>query len=450
MDTIGERLSGAAAGDSHVTLPGRTLRPDAPRAEAGGPGAGGYAPADPGGAGPGWGGGHDAGAATGGAGNLSAREALRESAFQLGLNEAGAGAWTAWGRVSGKGFEGREGALSLDGEVTSGWLGFDRRLGAAALAGLAVSHAAGDGGFGGLANGAGKVKASLTTAYPYLGWSPSDGVELWGMLGLGLGELTLTDEIGQVETDIEMRMGALGGRADLPSVATVDLALKADAFAVRMDTGPNLRIAGADARRARLVLAGARAFTLASGARLMPSLEAGIRHDGGDAETGLGIELGGGLRYEDPAAGLTVEGSGWALAAHRDDDYRDHGMSGLIRLDPGADGRGLSFTLRPSRGVAWSGAGRFRPRSPADPATGDGAGARLDAVLGYGQPGPAGRGLLTPSAGFGWSDDGARDWRLGWRFAFGLALELSLEGERREHAAAAPDHGIMLGVGLRW
>ena len=42
----------------------------------------------------------------------------------------------------------------------------------------------------------------------------------------------------------------------------------------------------ADASRVRLVLEGGRAFERDGGATLRPSLELGVRHDGGDAETG--------------------------------------------------------------------------------------------------------------------------------------------------------------------
>ena len=64
-------------------------------------------------------------------------------------------------------------------------------------------------------------------------------------------------------------------------------------------------------------------------------------------------------------------------------------MGGLIRLDPGAAGRGLSFGLHPVWGAAESGVERLwtegvTGRAPADdgePAVPQG---RLDATLGYG------------------------------------------------------------------
>ena len=47
----------------------------------------------------------------------------------------------------------------------------------------------------------------------------------------------------------------------------------------------------------------------AEGRVLTPTVEVGLRHDWGDAETGLGIEVGGRVQYADPTLGLTVEGA---------------------------------------------------------------------------------------------------------------------------------------------
>ena len=100
--------------------------------------------------------------------------------------------------------------------------------------------------------------------------------------------------------------------------------------------------------------------------------EVGLRQDGGDAETGTGIELGGGVRYSAPASGLTVDAKVRGLIAHKDADYREWGASGAVRIDPGASGRGLSLSVTPAWGAASggrSGCGRramrggLRPRA---------------------------------------------------------------------------------------
>lgn len=204
-----------------------------------------------------------------------------------------------------------------------------------------------------------------------------------------------------------------------------------------------------DARRLRLAVEGSHAHALASGGTLTPSVELGLRHDGGDGETGAGVELGAGLAFTEPAHGLTVEGRGRVLVAHQG-DYEEWGLSGHIRIDPGADGRGLAFSLAPSLGETGSGVSRLWNQGAADLAPAGGGAANdnapaghLEAELGYGFGTLGGRGLLTPYGGFALQPGGARDWRLGGRFEIAPSLTLSLEGTRRESAADAPEHGIM-------
>ena len=89
-----------------------------------------------------------------------------------------------------------------------------------------------------------------------------------------------------------------------------------------------------------------RAFEVGESAKLTPGLEFGLRHDGGDAETGTGVEVGGSLRYADAASGLSVEARGRTLIAHEAAGFGEWGgASASVRLDPGAEGRGLSFSL---------------------------------------------------------------------------------------------------------
>ena len=56
---------------------------------------------------------------------------------------------------------------------------------------------------------------------------------------------------------------------------------------------------------------------------------------------------------------------------------------------------------------------------------------------------------LTPYAGVALAA-GARVWRAGGRFDLGPSYTLSLEGDRREPAAAAPEHRLTLNASLRW
>ena len=153
-------------------------------------------------------------------------------------------------------------------------------------------------------------------------------------------------------TDLSMRMGAVGGRGALLQAGesgSMDLALKADAFMVQTEAQAvsNEGDTTADASRVRLILEGNRAFRTDSGGVFTPGLELGLRHDGGDAETGTGVELGGRVSYTDPHSGLSLEANVRTPVAHEDSNYREWGASGALRLAPGASGRGLSFSLAP-------------------------------------------------------------------------------------------------------
>ena len=78
------------------------------------------------------------------------REVLQGSAFRLNLGATDADTamprLTAWGRVAGTTFEGRDGALALDGDVLTGTVGLDGTWDRLVL-GLAVAHSRGNGGY---------------------------------------------------------------------------------------------------------------------------------------------------------------------------------------------------------------------------------------------------------------------------------------------------------------
>ena len=75
--------------------------------------------------------------------------------------------------------------------------------------------------------------------------------------------------------------------------------------------------------------------------------------------------------------------------------------------------------------------------------------------MGYGLPLFGDRFTGTPNAGFGLSDGGARDWRIGWRLTSAVpddpGFEVNLDATRREPANdAEPAHAVMLRGGIRW
>ena len=122
-------------------------------------------------------------------------------------------------------------------------------------------------------------------------------------------------------------MAAVGARCALPDIGGLTLAVKADAFLVRTTSDAvtaaasgNFAADQAGANRLRTALEGSRALQCA-GWSLTPSVEIGIRQDGGDAETGLGLETGFGVVFSDPGLGLMIDATLSMLVAHQDNRY---------------------------------------------------------------------------------------------------------------------------------
>ena len=372
------------------------------------------------------------------------------------------GHWSMWGRGALTRFGGIDDGVSLDGDVLTGLLGVDYAR-ERWLAGVALAYNDGDGTYRASADAAaGTLDSTLVSVHPYLRYALTDRLSVWGALGYGEGELRLRPERGganeqeAIETAMQMRMGALGLRGTLFAGATTELALKSDLLWVSTAseaTDGLQAVDGAAASRLRLLLSGRHRHALATGGELTPSFELGLRYDDGDAETGLGVELGGGLHYTDPVLGLTVETRARALLAHEDGGYEEWGLSGSLQLDPGRLGRGLSLRLDSGWGATESGADALWQRQDtAGLAQGPGLATpqgRIKAEWGYGLDVPWTHGLLTPYGSVELTG-GSRTTRLGWRFKLGQSLSLSLAGERRETAHARPEHGLMLRTTLPW
>ena len=397
---------------------------------------------------------------------MSGRELLLGTSFRAVLGQGTGSQWTGWGQgASVSQFSGEVPGLSLSGETATGSLGMDYERGGV-LAGFAMTHTLGDG----TAHGAGRtyeMGSSVTTMLPYARFALTERISAWGLAGSGAGRLTLDLDGGASErygADLTMTLAAVGMRGDLLRPAEAGgfaLALKADAFWVRTESEAvstpgvgNLAAARADASRLRAVVDGSRTFSLAGGRTMTPSLEFGLRHDGGDAETGTGLELGAGLGYADPSRGLDFALRVHGLTAHAEDGYSDWGVSGQLRLVPGGSGRGLSASLTPSFGAQSSGSERLwtQPDASALAANEDAApSGRLDMELGYGLAVFGGGFTGTPHVGMGLSDT-AREVRMGWRLAPAGAggFELHLDAARRDSEGDTPEHRVGFGISASW
>ena len=413
---------------------------------------------------------------------LTGRDFLTGTSFALTGGSAEADGYAAlWGRGAITRFDGREGDLTLDGEVTTGLMGADWAA-ERWTAGLAVGHARGTGGYregGGCAGDscAGEVEATLTGLWPYAGLKLSDRLSAWAAAGYGAGELKLTpggETDGPFTADLTMSMGAAGMRAEVltpPPDGGLALALKGDARFTRTASKAtkdandgNLAAATADVWLVRTGIEGSRRFALGgdgAGMVLTPSFEIGARLDGGDAETGLGVDLGGGLAFAAPKQGVSLDLKARGLVAHQAPGFREWGASASLGWDPRpSTDRGLALTLRQSWGGSPTGGmeallGRETLAGLAANDNGETTAStgRLEAELGYGIALFGGGFTGMPHLGVGLSDTG-RDYRLGWRLTSAWrgdpGFEIGLDATRREAANADAEHGIALRAVIRW
>ena len=415
---------------------------------------------------------------------MTARDALLGSSFTLtGEADASGGSMAFWGRASQGSFEGSEGTFSLDGEVTTGLLGADYARDRW-LIGLALARSAGEGGYrdtraatpspgardcpdatpceGAVRAGDGKVEARLSAVLPYASLDASERLTLWGAAGLGEGDVTLeTATGGRYRADTTWRMAAAGLRGALLEApgegSGPALALTSDALWARTasERTRDLAASSSDVTRLRLGLEGSYRLALEGDSHLTPALELGARHDGGDAETGLGIELGAGLAWSDPARGLSLDVSGRTLLAHEDGDLADRGVSAAFGFDPRPETeRGLSLSLRQALGGQATGGldALFAP-APLEERTGGGeATSRWTAQAAYGLPAFGGRYTASPHVGLGRSA-GTREYTLGWRWTpaqRATDLSFGVKATRSESGAAAPEHTVGLEAAARW
>ena len=180
-----------------------------------------------------------------------------------------------------------------------------------------------------------------------------------------------------------------------------------------------------------------------------------MRHDGGDAETGFGVELGGGLAWSAPALGLNLDLSGRTLLSHGDDDFRNRGFAAAFAFDPDpASERGPSLSLGQSYGGPARGGldALFTPGPLADRA-GNERQRRWTAETAWGFPAFGGRFTGSPHAGVGLTRDGS-DTTLGFRVvpardARGLDLSFGVVARRSEGLGAA-NHSVGVEFGVRW
>lgn len=269
------------------------------------------------------------------------------------------------------------------------------------------------------------MELSMVSLSPYGRIRLDGGRTAWGVFGLGRGQLALAPATGPaIGTDIGWAMAAAGMTGELvrvPAGGGFGLTAKSDVLWTRTASERATGLLGsqADVTRFRAGLEGSWDRRFEGGAILAPKLEVGARHDGGDAETGWGVELGAEVEWKDAVRGIGLMAGTRGLVRHEDGDFGSRGYSASFEWDPspGTD-RGPSLSLRQEYGASppeviesLFGAGPLA----ADEGPG-GHDRKWTLEAAYGRPALGGRYTGSPRVGLGFSPSG-REWTLGWRLA---------------------------------
>ena len=413
-------------------------------------------------------------------GGVSWKELWSGQSFAVALGGGGEGAGpglgrpaTVWGAGDRRTLSRDTPSLKWSGDLFAAHLGADTDFGSGLTGGAGVSWYESEMDYTDRSGDEGPVegvhRSRMVSVQPYLGWSSEAGSRLWGALGYGAGEIEIVDaalveRFGRQRSGSELLAVAAGGAVRMVSGGAAWVDLKGEGQATRYEVDENgdlIEGLSVQTHRLRVAMEGAREYAL-EGARLTPSAELGIRWDGGDGETGAGVEVGGGLSWSGAGLGaggaLVMELGGRWLVAHGG-DVEEWGISGGVRHEPRGNGRGLSLSVEPSWGQTGSGRARLWEEGVAGRgSSGDGrapgaersSGVGVEAELGYGLP-AFGVGVGTPYTRFGRAPEGERRYGLGWRLALpGEALGLDVEGWRRERETDRPEHGVGITLGVRW
>ena len=243
------------------------------------------------------------------------------------------GSVSIWVRGSSSSFDGKEDNTSVDGDVLSGMIGADWTS-VNTLLGISVGKSNGDGAYQS-AFGDGNIKADLTGIYPYWRHEISERISAWGIMGYGSGKLTVTpDNHPSIETDTSLILGAVGLRGIAKEALNgegIELAITSYAMKVRTssDATRGLESAKTAVSRVRIGLE-----STWYSHPIIPSLEIGARHDGGDAETGFGVDIGAGLAFDVPDSRLSFDLTARTLINHESDGFKNRNISTSLSFDP--------------------------------------------------------------------------------------------------------------------
>ena len=281
--------------------------------------------------------------------------------------------WALWGKFNYLDFDGDDDVVDFDGNSYGVQVGMDGRLANDLLVGAALSWQTSEVDYDmteGTNTSKGEHETEMVSFHPYIAGNTQvtgakqggvlSQLDWWASLGYGEGDVDMTPKTGNnagTTTTRDSSLWTIGGgvRTDALSHGTWDFRGRLDLSFSELEVEGEGDAADTeiDATRTRLAVeAQPQGSQTAGGGYLQPTLTAGVRHDGGDGDTGAGLELEANINYAHSPR-ITAEGNIHVLTLR--DDYNEWGVSGTIRMVGGTDGQGLAFSMSPTYGDASGG-----------------------------------------------------------------------------------------------
>ena len=245
-------------------------------------------------------------------GGIDSKRLLGTADFALPLSGGGDGAFSTvgmWLKGEYKSLSGEVDDLDWDGDLSGFHVGLDYQVSADTLFGIALSRQQGD--FDVSSTTESEYEVELTTVSPYIAWQV-DGLDFVGSVGYSSGEGELVGKSGgnKATHDLTTLSGSLAVDGQIKSVTNFDLRGRGELLysstEIEEKGKSDERIS---ASRLRVgVEANYPTHQFASGGSLSSTLESAVRVNFGDGQSGSGMEVGGGLRYQSADARVSVDG----------------------------------------------------------------------------------------------------------------------------------------------
>ena len=261
------------------------------------------------------------------------------------------GRWSLWGQGDVQRFEGRPSVHGNDynGELSTAYVGLDRRLDARWLIGVALSRSKGASDWH-VGDGKGQLTQFMTVIHPYLRWN-SGSTSAWASIGAGRGDARNARANGRQGTSpTSLQLGLVELERHLEAPGRLDLAFKGDAAWARLRTGEGEETIDRQDIAVNQVRIGVDLSLPAhlDGAELTPFGTVYARHDGGAGQTGDGIELTCGLRAVFGIVHLDAQAR--MLAHHSAEGYGERGAAVTLVLVKQESDEGFSLSVSPQWG----------------------------------------------------------------------------------------------------